>query len=764
LTPAKVALIYALAGSFWILFTDYLAAQLFLSKAAITEVEIVKGCFFIGTTSLMLYALVRRSVEALRRSEREQRESKARLQSLIENLPFDFWATDASGRYIMENAYTVRRWGELIGKRPEEVGAPPDVLALWLDNNRRALSGELVQGEAKYNFCGDVRTIYNVLAPVRDNNEIRGIVGINIDITKLREAEEALRESEEWFRRRYEAISVGLLVYDLSGAIAYANRAAGDILDKPVDQLLGETPFGPEWRAVREDMSSFPPEDYPAMMTVRTGEPVSNVVLGISRGPDSERRWLLVNSRPVIDPETSGLREVVVTFVDITPRKRAESGLQENEAVLRLFVEHTPAAVAMFDRDIRYLWYTKRWLSDYRLGDRDITGLSHYEVFPEVPERWKEIHQRVLAGAVERCEADPFPRMDGTEDWVRWEVRPWWNSECEIGGIIMFTEVITDEVLAKEALQESESKFRSLVDNIPDVVWTTDREGNTSFISPNVEELLGYTPEEIYESGEALWFGAVHPEDVDLVRQAFGALFDKGEQYDVEYRLRTRDSRWIWIHDRSISTYHKDGKWFADGILSDITEHKHAEDVLRDSEQRLSDIINFLPDATFAIDLDGKVITWNRATEVLTGINAEDMLGKGNYAYSIPFYGVRCPLLIDLVLKPDETSERQYLSIERDNGTLVAETYATGLRPGGAYIWGKATPLYDRGGRIVGAIESVRDITDRRKSEDQLKERTELLQTVMDNIPQSLFWKDMNLVYLGGNRSFAEVVGLKGPE
>jgi PAS domain S-box-containing protein len=135
--------------------------------------------------------------------------------------------------------------------------------------------------------------------------------------------------------------------------------------------------------------------------------------------------------------------------------QRAERALRRSEAVLRQFVEHTPAAVAMFDRDMRYLVASKRWYTDYRLGDRDIMGRSHYEIFPEITERWKDIHRRCLAGAVEQCDEEPFPRADGGTDWVHWEVLPWRDDDGAIGGILMFTEVITARKRAEEELRRS---------------------------------------------------------------------------------------------------------------------------------------------------------------------------------------------------------------------------------------------------------------------------------------------------------------------
>jgi PAS domain S-box-containing protein len=130
--------------------------------------------------------------------------------------------------------------------------------------------------------------------------------------------------------------------------------------------------------------------------------------------------------------------------------RRSQEVIQQSEQQVRNFVRHVPAAVAMFDRKMRYLMYSPRWLTDYQLPDEDLVGRSHYEVFPEIPERWKEVHRRCLAGAVEGQDDDAFVRPDGTTQHTRWEARPWRNARNEIGGIILFTEVITERKRAEE--------------------------------------------------------------------------------------------------------------------------------------------------------------------------------------------------------------------------------------------------------------------------------------------------------------------------
>jgi DNA-binding CsgD family transcriptional regulator len=161
----------------------------------------------------------------------------------------------------------------------------------------------------------------------------------------------------------------------------------------------------------------------------------------------------------------------------------------------------------------------------------------------------------------------------------------------------------------------------------------------------------------------------------------------------------------------------------------DITERKKGEEALRESERRLADIIDFLPDATLAIDLQGRVITWNRAIEEMTGVKASDMLGKGNYEYALPFYGIRRPILVDLVLKPDKKIEQSYYSIlKKEKDLLIVEKWIPFLKWRRPFIWAKATPLYNSKGDIVGAIESIRDITERKQSEEAIENREKQLE------------------------------------
>ncbi len=151
------------------------------------------------------------------------------------------------------------------------------------------------------------------------------------------------------------------------------------------------------------------------------------------------------------------------TVQDITETREAEIALAESERRQRLFIEHAPAALAMFDRDMRYLAVSRRWLRDYGLARQQVLGESHYNVFPEIPEHWKAIHRRALAGEVISADDDRFEGLDGSVQWLRWEVRPWHTVENAVGGIVIFSEDISARKRAEQDLQQLNEELEKRV-------------------------------------------------------------------------------------------------------------------------------------------------------------------------------------------------------------------------------------------------------------------------------------------------------------
>jgi diguanylate cyclase (GGDEF)-like protein/PAS domain S-box-containing protein len=257
------------------------------------------------------------------------------------------------------------------------------------------------------------------------------------------------REEAEYWRGQADSYRRMLNDYflvskvDASGRFCEANenllRRTGYSLEELASQPLGGLSSG-----------IFSDEYLSTMWsTVQSGQTWSGEFC--DRAKDGSLIWV----RAIVIPwkNARGDLECLTTIgVDVTEQRSAEIELKQAHARVQAFIKHAPAAVAMFDTQMRYVAHTDRWLQDYNLKQQSLVGLCHYDVFPEIPPHWKAKHQRILAGATESCEEERFQRADGSENILRWEVRPWYMPDNSIGGIIMLTEEITERKKLQDKL------------------------------------------------------------------------------------------------------------------------------------------------------------------------------------------------------------------------------------------------------------------------------------------------------------------------
>jgi len=252
-------------------------------------------------------------------------------------------------------------------------------------------------------------------------------------------------------------------------------------------------------------------------------------------------------------------------------------------------------------------------------------------------------------------------------------------------------------------------------------------------VNAEFEKESGFSKAEI--EGKRSWTEFIHSDDLEQMKAFHVQRRISPESVPRSYEVRFHD-RSGRIRNVTMTVSLIPGTKKSVASLMDITVLKQAEERLMESERFLTDVINFLPDATFVIDDDGKVIAWNRAIEEMTGVAASQMIGKGNYEHAIPFYGERRPILIDLALKPDRRYEGTYVSTERGDTVLIGEAYMPALKGGDVYLHGTASVLRDSAGNIIGAIESIRDITERRRMEEALRKREEELEHKSQNLEE----------------------------
>ncbi len=440
---------------------------------------------------------------------------------------------------------------------------------------------------------------------------------------------------------------------------------------------------------------------------------------------------------------------------------RADQELRESEEKLRLFIDHAPSAIAMFDREMRYLAFSRRWLSDYGLAERELAGRSHYDVFPDIPERWKAVHRRSLAGETAAADEDEFVRRDGSVDWVRWETHPWWNREGGIGGIIIFSEVITKRKIAEARVQRLSQLYAAL------------SQCNQAIVRCSSEaELLPQICRDAVNFGgmKMAWIGMA---DEAGKRVTPVASFGTGTEYLDELNISIaadvpagsgptgtaiRENRPFWCqdfqHDPATAPWRAQGAKFGWGASASLPLHrkglvigsftlythaanafdesaqdllvemaldisfaldrfasederKRAEEALRVSEQRLRTIVETEPEGVMVIDRNGKLLEMNAAGLAMLELASLDEAREHDFQNSIlPEY------------------RDAYLSLHQRvmNGeTATLEFEVTGRKGSRRRLETHAAPMHDADGRVSTLLGITRDISERRRAEERIQ-------------------------------------------
>ncbi len=412
-----------------------------------------------------------------------------------------------------------------------------------------------------------------------------------------------------------------------------------------------------------------------------------------------------------------GKPAILATVRDITARKRGEAQLAEREEKLRLFIEHSPVALAMFDRQMRYLHASRRWKQDLSLGEADLRGRSHYDVFPEIPQRWREIHQRALAGEVIHADEDRFDRADGSVQWLRWEVRPWYDAAGEGGGILIFTEEITARKQAENALRQSEARFRAVFEQAAVGIGRV-RFDDARWIDVNDTfcRMLGYSREEMQATP---WPQMTHPDDIELDLIPFRRMA-AGEIgfYTVEKRFIHKDGHMVWARLTLSLVRDAEGKPdYEVAIIEDIGERKAAEKQLLESEQRFRDMADNISQLAWMADENGWTFWYNKRWYEYTGTTLQEMAGWGWRKVHHP----------DHVQRVVEKISRCFRTGEFWEDTFPLRSHS------GEYRWflSRAVPIRDETGKVVRWFGTSTDVTEQRAAADALqKARDELEERV----------------------------------
>jgi PAS domain S-box-containing protein len=441
-----------------------------------------------------------------------------------------------------------------------------------------------------------------------------------------------------------------------------------------------------------------------------------------------------------------GLGFVVVTsvllYVLIKQTWLRQAGILTSQLeLLRVFVEQAPAAIAMFDRDMRYIGASRRWHDDYQLGDQDLTGRSHYEVFPELPAKLKEVHQRGMRGESAGAERDRLERADGTVQWLKWELHPWHDGKDSVGGIVIMSEDITRQVVAEEKL-----RLQALVlDQIQDHVTVTNLNGVVTYTNAAEQKALqsDRVGQHVTAYGEGSRADATQQEIVE-------ATLVKGHWNGVVVN-HTAGGSALLLDLRTTLVKDDEGNPVAlVGIGTDITERKQAEDVLRESEQHYRTLAN-----------GGAALIWTSGPDMLcdyfnepwlhfTGRRMEQELGNGWTEGVHPDDFDRCTQIYASHFERREPFSMEY-RLRKANGEF-------------GWILDQGSPRYDSTGYFIGYIGYCQDIAEHKLAELALEQSAKQLRFVLEGSELGFWDWDIAAGKVDRNEQWALMLGYSPDE
>ena len=415
---------------------------------------------------------------------------------------------------------------------------------------------------------------------------------------------------------------------------------------------------------------------------------------------------------------------LVFSLRETTDHKRAQLRLVHQQRELYQFIEQAPVSMAMFDRDMNCLAYSQRWLTDYGRGHADLHGRNHYDIHPDLPEAWRAVHRRALAGETVKNDADHWRQSDGRDHWLRWAVVPWRDERGGVGGIIISAEDITESKRAEQALRQSEQRLRWALESARGGAWDLDLVSGEAWWSEEMYDLWGVEHGTCMRLENSLEL--VHEQDRERVATAVSASIAARADYQSEFRIRHPARGERWMSSRGQAIYDASGHPLRMlGITQDITGRKHAEEELarvrRSAEERaaeLETVVRSVPVAVWiAHDPDCLHITGNSAAHELI------RLAAGTESSLTAAEGQR-PTHFKVFHEGRELHGHE-LPIQRAaRGEVVRDFEEQIVFEDGTVrtALGNATPLLDEHGAPRGCVAAFVDITARKRAEEALRE------------------------------------------
>lgn len=501
-------------------------------------------------------------------------------------------------------------------------------------------------------------------------------------------------------------------VPDAEGKLALGTRLAGAAHDAIFKQ-------GVSYRGATTILGSPYLTAYDPIRNQK-GEVIGVLFVGIKEGEFLARLHVMKKHLTLVLSGIVAGSVLLMTLMSLA-MKRVEAVNENQGRFQQTLLDTIPTPVFFKDANCRYLGCNKAFEAYVGFSREQLTGKTPHELWPvELADRYQQQDLALLQNPGMQAYESVVRYADGTLRDVIFNKATFNGSHGAVGGLVGVVIDITERKKAEVELEFQNLLLSTQQEASIDGLLVVDENARILSFNRRFVEIMGL-PLHLTESKD----------DEPVLAYVKGRMVDQEgflEKVRYLYRHRQESSRdeLVLLDGKILDRYTvpligADGRYYGRlWSFRDITERKAAEEEAKSAYQQLLDIVEFLPDATFVVDREKRVIAWNRAMENMTGLKKEDVMGNGNHIYSIPFYGEPRPILIDLIDEDPEVISRNYTNIKREGATLSAEARVPLFRNRDSrYFWGTATPLFDKSGNRVGGIESIRDITENRRAEHE---------------------------------------------
>ena len=641
--------------------------------------------------------------------------NEAQLQAVVDSLPFDVFAIDQNGRYFLQNSYGRERWGDTIGKLPEDIVPSKAVLKQWQENNQRAFAGETFSKDMVFEFQGTEKHYTVHMAPIKRDDEITGIVGVPVDITERVHMEERLRESEQQYRQLFELSPMGIITVDLMGVITSCNSAFSEISGYSKDDIVGKH-FTDITTLMKKDILKYT-------------KMLSSAIKGKIPGP-FEFSWLHKDGLTHWGRAHAGILKkkgkisgFQAILLDITESQYAEKALKDSEEKFRSIVENSHDGITLTDE--------KGIIIEWNQAHENISGIRRDEavgqpvwdlIYQTIPDehrtdnmykKLKSIYSEALksgqAPFMNQLQEFNLQKRDGSRGVIQQSA---FSFETEGGyAICNFSRDITEKVMAEEALRDSQFRYEQIVEQASDVVFTAGLDGCFIYGNQQAKRLTGYSTDELIGKSFRTviapgWYRRVQ---YFYLKQVIG----RTPETDFEFPIQTKDGQIKWVEQKATLLLEGDEVVGLHCIPRDVTDRKQIEEALAMSVRQYSRTVNAMHDWLHVVDTDLRVIFVNQVLrQILEELELPYQPENQNLFEIFPFLPEEVRHEYEHVIKTGKTMVSEDVTMIHDQ-MFITET--------------RKIPVLE-GDKVTQAITIIHDITERKQKEDEIRKLNEELE------------------------------------